>query len=470
MSTPLDRAPSDRAPGGGVAGLEHLAGTSVLVLGFARTGRAAARLLAAAGAEVVVVEDAPSPSAGDEVAALGAVLAAAPGPSELAGLAAGAELVVVSPGVPPDHPLFAATDPGRLVSEVELAGRVASMPIVAITGTNGKTTVTSLAASMLEASGRACVAAGNIGLPLLEAVTDPTREVVVAEVSSFQLATTDRFHPAVAAYLNLAPDHLDWHGSLEAYAAAKARIFANQLEGDVAVANADDPATLAAASTCPARLVTFGATAADYRVAGDELVTPAGALLSIGRLARHLPHDLANALAAAAVALSAGAELDGCRAALEAWRPLAHRVAHVATIDGVAFYDDSKATTPSAVAAAIAGFDAVVLIAGGRNKGLDLAELAEAGRREEGQVVRAVVAIGEAADEVTEAFAGAGCALRRAGSMDEAVVVARELARNGDAVLLSPGCASFDWYGSYAERGDDFARAVRDLERSGAGR
>ncbi len=469
MSASTDRRPGRTAPGEG-GGLDALAGRRVVVLGFARTGRAAARLLAAAGAAVVAVEDAPAADAAETAAGAGARLVVAPGRNELAELLAGADLVVVSPGVPPSHPLFALADPTRLVSEVELAGRVAAVPIAAVTGTNGKTTVTSLAAAMLEASGRACVAAGNIGLPLIEAVADPALDVVVAEVSSFQLATTDRFHPFVAAHLNLAADHLDWHGSTAAYAAAKARVFANQEAADVAIANADDPASLRAARTSPGRLVTFGHAGADYTEVAGDLVTPDGSLLPVARLARRLPHDRVNALAAAAVARAAGATLEGCRAALEAWRPLAHRVAHVATVGGVAYYDDSKATTPSAVAAAVAGFDAVVLVAGGRNKGLDLGELAAAARPGGRAVVHAVVAIGEAADEVVEVFAGTGCALRRASSMDEAVVAARDLARRGDAVLLSPGCASFDWYRSYAERGDDFARAVRALERSGGDR
>lgn len=443
--------------------LAGLAGRRVVVVGFARTGRAAARILASAGAHVVVVDDTPAEDARAEAARVGAHLAAAPSREDLAAVLDGAELVVVSPGVPPSHPLFALADADRVVSEVELAGRVATTSILAVTGTNGKTTVTSLAADMLAASGRTSVAAGNIGNPLLEAVTGSPPEVVVAEVSSFQLALTRRFHPRVAAFLNLAEDHLDWHGSLAAYLAAKARIFANQDGGDVAVANAEDPVVLAAARDSAARLVTFGLAVGDYRLVGPELVCPVGSLGAAAAMTRRLPHDLANALAAAAVAVEAGATLEGCRAALAAWTPLAHRVACVGVVDGVTYYDDSKATTPSAVAAALAGFDSVVLVAGGRNKGLDLSALADAAERDGRQVVRGVVAIGEAAGEVAAAFTGRGCAIRRAFSMDEAVRAASGLAVAGDAVLLSPGCASFDWYGSYAERGDDFARAVRAL-------
>ena len=336
-----------------VGRLADLADRRVLVLGFARTGRAATRLLAGAGAHVVVVDDRPAAQAAAEVAALGAELVAAPGPDRLAELAASAALVVVSPGVAPTHPLFAAAaaSPARVISEVELAGAVAEVPILAVTGTNGKTSVTSLAAAMLEASGRRAAAAGNIGLPLLEAVAEGAADVVVAEVSSFQLAGTDRFHPAVAAWINLAEDHLDWHGSLAAYVAAKARIFANQEPGDVAVANAEDPVTLDHAAASAARLVTFGGERGDYRVAGAELLAPAGSLGPVAALVRRMPHDLANALAAAAVAMEAGAPLEGCQAALWAWSPLAHRVAHVATVGGVA-----ATVKPNGIEAVPSGF------------------------------------------------------------------------------------------------------------------
>jgi UDP-N-acetylmuramoylalanine--D-glutamate ligase len=453
---------------GALRRLAELAGRRVVVLGFARTGRSTARLLAEVGTEVVVVEDAPGVDAACEAEAIGAVLVVSPGRERLAALVRSAELIVVSPGVAPTHPLFgiAKAHAVRVVSEVELAACVAEVPILAITGTNGKTTVTSLAASMLQASGRSCTAAGNIGLPLIEAAAWHDSDVIVAEVSSFQLAFTERFRPAVAAWINLAEDHLDWHGSFSAYVAAKARIFANQRAEDVAVANAEDPVTLAHAAASLARLVTFGGSDGEYRLVGDELVAPAGSLVAIADLSRRMPHDLANALAAAAVAMEAGASLEGCRAALKAWEPLAHRVAHVATLDGIAYYDDSKATTPSAVVAALSGFEAAVLIAGGRNKGLDLSPLKDAAVRDGRRVVHAVVAIGEAASEVLAAFAGSDVLLRRAHSMDEAVRTASCLARPGDVVLLSPGCASFDWYGSYAERGDDFARAVRKLASS----
>jgi UDP-N-acetylmuramoylalanine--D-glutamate ligase len=231
------------------------------------------------------------------------------------------------------------------------------------------------------------------------------------------------------------------------------------------VANAADGAVMAAARTVRSRVVTFG-TGGDYTVAGGMLVAPGGeAVVPVDALPRRLPHDLDNALAATAAALACGATTAGCRQALVSFEGLPHRVAPVAEAGGVRWYDDSKATTPASVLAALRGFDSVVLIAGGRNKGLDLGVLAQEAAR-----VRAVVATGEAAPEIVAAFSGLR-PVTVAPSMDAAVAAALAAVRPGDAVLLSPGCASFDWYSSYAERGDDFARAVRAaIAAVGAGR
>ncbi len=442
---------------------DALAGVGrVLVVGFARTGRAVARVLRARGIEVVALDDRPVADAVGEAQRVGARLLPTPSALELAAFLGDADLVVASPGVPPTHPALAAAPADRLVSEVELAARLCPVPIVAVTGTNGKTTVTGLVSAMLTAAGQNAPAAGNIGRPLVEAVLAPGLDCVVAEVSSFQLALTHQFRPAVATYLNLSPDHLDWHESAEAYGAAKARIFAAQGPEDLAIANADAPATLAAARRGRARVWTFGGVGGEYRQVGDRLVGPGGTtLISLEELPRALPHDVANALAALATAIGAGADPEACRAALRAAPLLPHRVELVAEADGVSYYDDSKATTPAAVAAALAGFSSVVLLAGGRNKGLDLGALRAAAERGGTQRVRAVVALGEAADDIAAAFTG--YPVETAASMAAAVAIARRLARHGDAVLLSPGCASFDWYRSYEERGDDFARCVRVL-------
>jgi len=435
-----------------------------LVVGLGVSGAAIARALRDRGYEVVAVDDAPSDAVRErraELEPLGVDVVTKPDASTLAVLVHDADLVVPSPGVPPRHPVFTiARDRGvSVVGEVELASRWADRPIVAITGTNGKTTVTGLVTDMLVRSGVAAVAAGNIGVPLADAVAGPA-DMLVVEVSSFQLELTEEFHPAVAVWLNLAPDHLDWHADLESYGRAKARIWARQGDDDTAVVNADDEAVQRWAATAPSRVVRFGlgGAPADFRVVGGVLRTADGTeIVDVTALPRALPHDIENALAASAAALAAGAELDGVRAALAQWKGFPHRVALVGDAGGVQWYDDSKATNPHAALAALRGFGSVVLVAGGRNKDLDLSVLAEAADR-----VRAVVAIGEAAPDVEKAFAGLR-PVTVAASMDDAVRAAAAYAEPGDAVLLSPGCASFDWYRSYGERGDDFARAVGEL-------
>lgn len=436
-------------------------GDRALVVGLGRSGQAVARHLLVRGMSVVAVDDAPSDDARAAAGALGLVLVEAPSLEALANLVVRADLIVPSPGVPASHPVFglarAAGIPVR--GEVELASRWSICPLVAVTGTNGKTTVTSLIADMLSASGVPSIAAGNIGLPLSDAVANEDLKVVVAEVSSFQLAFAESFRPVVAVWLNLAPDHLDWHGDVDAYVAAKARIWANQGPGDVAVVNADDPLVMAQAAHAPSRIVTFGLEPdrAMFTITNGRLRGPDGPIVEVAELSRSLPHDLSNALAASAAALAAGATVEGVRSALTAFAPLPHRLTLVAYAGGVRWYDDSKATNPHAAVAAVSGFDSVVLLAGGRNKGLDLSELSEVADK-----VRAVIALGEAAPEVAAAFEGRS-PVWVAESMREAVGLAANAAKPGDVVLLSPGCASFDWYRSYAERGDDFAATVHAL-------
>lgn len=437
------------------------------VLGFAQTGQAVARVLRRRGFDVVVVDDRRSDEDAIEAAALGVELVIAPTDEVLREIASECSEFVISPGVLPSHPIFSTTPTVELISEIELASRMTKVPIVAITGTNGKTTVTTLVDEMLRHSGMKSTAAGNIGPTLIDAVDRDDVEIIVAEVSSFQLALTSSFRPRVATWLNFAEDHLDWHDSIGDYARAKAKIFQAQDDGDVAIANRHDPVAFESAMASRARLVTFGATGADYHLEGDRFCSIDGADLGgVDLLARSLPHDIDNALAALATALESGATVEGCQAALSKATVLAHRVSFVSSTGGIDFYDDSKATTPSAVIAALAGFDSVVLICGGRNKGLDLSVIQESARRDGAHQLRAVVAIGEAAPQVAALFETT-TQVAHAATMDEAVELAYGFGRPGDVVLLSPGCASFDWYRSYAERGDDFARAVHALTGTG---
>ena len=434
--------------------------STALVVGLGVTGEAAVRHLVAEGWTVVVADDRGGEAVARRAEALGGIeVLEAPGAERIEALVRGVDLVVPSPGVPVGHPVYAAATAAGvpLWSEIELAWRsIGGRRLVGITGTNGKTTVTTLVAAMLVESGLRAVAAGNIGLPLVDAIHQDV-DVIVAEVSSFQLEHTVSFRPAVATWLNFAEDHLDWHPDLGHYAAAKVRIWRNQTADDVAVVNAEDPIVMDHAAGAPSRVVTFGLARGDHRIEGGQLVTPEGPLMAVADISRALPHELANALAATATAGAVGAGPAAIASVLAGFQGLPHRVQLVGHAGGVRFFDDSKATTPASVLAAIAGFDAVVLIAGGRNKGLDLSVLRQASDR-----IRSVVAIGDAADEIAEAFHGVRPVVR-AWSMDEAVRVAASSAVDGDVVLLSPGCASFDWYGSYAQRGDDFARAVREV-------
>jgi UDP-N-acetylmuramoylalanine--D-glutamate ligase len=437
----------------------------VLVIGLAATGRAVVRRLTREGFELVVVEERPgADDYGDarrEAETLGARVVEAPDLAELVRLVATARLVVPSPGVRDTHlAVRAAADAGVEVrSEVDLAGERSRVPIVGVTGTNGKSTVTTLIAAMLQASGVTATAAGNIGRPLIDAVDDDVA-VLVAELSSFQLRFAPNLAPRVAVLLNLADDHLDWHGDRAAYEDAKANVFRHQHNTDLLVLNADDARVMRLSGGAVARRVAFSLASRPgcFRVDRGVLVGPDGAeLVPVSELPANAPHDLANALAAAAAALEVGATVDGVATALRSFARLHHRVELVGQASGVRYYDDSKATNPHATLTAVSGFDSVVLLAGGRNKGLDLGVLRVLAPR-----LRTVVAIGEAAPEVEDVF-DAATPVVRASSMRDAVRHAAEIARSGDAVLLSPACASFDWYSSYAERGDDFAREVAAL-------
>jgi len=431
------------------------------VLGLGVTGQAVLRALVAHGEEAVAVDDRPTPAGRAVAEQLGVELVEAPDVPTLHRLVMAAGAVVPSPGVPDHHSVFAAAAEASVpvLSEFDLAAQWDDRPLVAITGTDGKTTVTELTRAMLEASGLEARAVGNTEVPLVAAIEDPEVDVFVVEASSFRLLHSGHFAPDVGTWLNIAPDHLDNHASFDLYMAAKARIWSRQSADQVAIGNADDPMVAAHLARAPARHVTFGlGPDADHRLEGGRLVLASGELLAdVDELPRAFPHDLANALAAAASALHGGGTASGAHDALVAFRGLPHRVSLVGEAGGVRWYDDSKATAPHATRAAVRAFPSVVLIAGGRNKGLDLSELAE-----EAPHLRAVVAIGEAAPDVAAAFDGLR-PVQSAASMDEAVAAAASLARSGDVVLLSPACASFDWYSSYAERGDDFVRAVNDL-------
>jgi UDP-N-acetylmuramoylalanine--D-glutamate ligase len=442
-------------------------GRHVVVVGAARSGVAAAQLLRKRGAVVTLSE---SRATFDEAGALAAAGVRLETGGHQAATLAQADLVVVSPGVPLEQPAFAAARAKRveIIGELELAWRWLKGRVIAITGTKGKSTTTTLIGRMLEAAGRHVLVGGNIGVPVsaqVEASTD--RSVHVVEVSSFQLATTTTFRPWIAVWLNLTDDHLDRHASMQEYGDAKARIFANQVPSDFAVVNADDPAVVRYSGQSFATRVWFslaskvtdGYTEVDGWIGRQtpsafERLVPVTAVQVPGR------HMLGNIVAATAAAHLAGAGAGPLAQAVRGFTGLEHVMEAAGTIGKVRFVNDSKATNVGAARKSIESFDlGVVPIIGGRYKGGNFGELKEAlaGRG------RGVVAIGEAAAQVEAAMAG-GPPVVRADSMADAVARAYDLVGHEGVVLLAPACASFDWFRDYAERGRAFKEEVEKLK------
>ncbi|HEX8795339.1 MAG TPA: UDP-N-acetylmuramoyl-L-alanine--D-glutamate ligase [Polyangiaceae bacterium] len=450
--------------------MSELAGKRVVVVGLGASGVAAAKLCLRRGATVVANDGKPREALSEEARALeglGATLVA--GGHEAAGMDR-ADLVVVSPGVPPLAAVDRAEKAGVPVwGEIELAVRAIAhpAPVVAIGGTNGKSTTTSLVGEMLTAHGMRAFVGGNLGEPLANHA-DERFDVLVLEVSSFQMERVDRFHPHVAALLNVTEDHLDRYASLDAYAHAKGNSFLRQIEQDWAVVPFGDATCMREAKRGRARIATFGPggvvdvtdeAVIDRRT--DERFARADMGITGG-------HNALNVAAAIACVRPFGLAGETIRRVLSDFRGLPHRTALVAELRGVRYYDDSKGTNVGAAVTALEGLREVraVLIAGGRDKGGSYASLVQSLARKG----RAVVVLGEAADAIAAAVGeGApGLPLRRAASMIDAVRAAAELARPGDAVLLSPACSSFDMFRDYKHRGDEFVSAVRLLEKEAA--
>lgn len=444
-----------------------VAGKQVVVVGAARSGLAAVDLLLAKGAQVTLSESRDRVDGAEGLRARGVTLEIG---GHHPGTFASADLVVLSPGVPPRQPALDAVRRAGvpIIGELELAWRFLRGRVIAVTGTKGKSTTTTLIGRMLEAAGRHVRVGGNIGLALSAQVADSRAETLhVVEASSFQLETTDSFRPWIAVMLNFSADHLDRHPTVEEYAAAKARIFANQRPDDWTVVNAADPRALALASAGRARRLCFSVQPGltdGVTVAGDVVVhrTPRGdrALVPLSAVRLVGGHLLSDVLAAAAVGVLAGVEPGVMTGAVEAFSGLEHALEPVAAIGGVRFVNDTKATNIEAARLAIESFDAgVVGILGGRFKGGDFRDLRDAVRSR----VTAVVAIGEARVLVREAL-GDLVPVHEAGDMAAAVRTAFALARPGGTVLLAPACASFDMFRDYAERGRAFKAEVWRLE------
>ena len=440
-------------------------GRRVTVVGAARSGIAAAELLARRGARVTL-SDAKRVLSGEDAARLAAAGVVLELGGHVAGTFNGAGLIVMSPGVPPDLPVVAAAKAAGVpvIGEVELAFRWLKGRVIAITGTKGKSTTTSLIGRMLRLAGLTVTVGGNIGAPISAQVEESTVETLhVIEVSSFQLEQIEQFRPWVSVMLNFSPDHLDRHHTVEAYARAKARIFENQQADDFAVVNADDPQALRVSASARAsrRLFSRRGDTIEGTVIEDSWIVDRTAgrrdrLVPVGSIQLLGEHMVDDVMAAATVAVLAGASPAAMTAAVEEFSGLEHAMELVTEVDGVRFVNDSKATNVDAAVRSIESFPGgVVAIVGGRFKGGDLRLL----RGPIGGRGRAVVAIGEAKELVRRALEDV-IEVRDAGSMDEAVATAFELARPSGVVLLAPACASFDMFRDYAERGHCFKEAV----------
>ena len=433
-------------------------GQRFVVVGLGVAGRAAARVLAEEGASVRVTEESADVEGTDGFRSLGVeVVTGGHEPSHLDD----ATVVVTSPGVPEHAPVltWAAERGIEIWSELDVGARLCEVPYIAVTGTNGKSTTTELVAAMMRAAGLDAVACGNIGHPFSVAARE-AHETLVVEASSFQLRFHHWFHPQVSVLLNVASDHLDWHGSIESYAGSKARVFELQTADEWHVGNADDPAAAAVSCGALCRLVWFRrGVPGDGEVGfeGGDMVARMDGEERLGRPPFDSAGFCADAAAAAAAGLAFGLKAAAVAEGMRAMHLLPHRGQEVARVNGVAFLDDSKATNVHAALHALEGRTNVVLIAGGRSKGVDLTPLAAATPSLAG-----VIAIGEAASEIIAVFEGR-VPVRAADSIEEAVRTARDLAPPGGTVLLAPACASWDMFRDYGERGERFAAAASEL-------
>lgn len=456
---------------------------TMLVIGLGKSGLASAQVLRSRGVTVYATDEKPPNQLEDAVAVVESCGAEFVEPSALPSILEKLTSAVLSPGVPLTSPVVRAVQQHNVpvFGEIEVAFRLCKAPIVAVTGTKGKSTTTALIGHLLRECGRTVHVGGNIGNPLINEVLDAQpQDWVVAEVSSFQLETIRSFKPRVAVLLNVAPDHLDRYHSMDEYAEAKYRIFANQSASDFFVGNLDDGrvASLDVELGEPrmrsrqlwftmhdrhdnATMYLHGDGITYAPIAGDPRPIR---LLRRSDIPLAGEHNVQNVMAAMLAALAVGCEPIALRDALASFRPMPHRLEPVAEIDGVLYVDDSKSTNPGSVIAALHSYDRpIVLIAGGRAKGTDFIELGVAIK----QRAKALVAIGEAADEISRAAKGVKTI--RAATMDEAVRKASEASKRGDVVVLSPGCASFDMFRSAEDRGEKFVAAVTALrEPAGA--
>jgi UDP-N-acetylmuramoylalanine--D-glutamate ligase len=452
-------------------GERNLAGQRVGVVGLARSGAAAVEFLADRGATVVGFDTRPLDALSVQARHAAGRCEAVFAPYDAGTHPDALDALVISPGVPTQSPLIQAARAAgaQIVGEVELAYRFCDAPMAAVTGTCGKGTAVTTLGALLEAGGVPHLVAGNIGLPLISQMERSGElDVVVAEISSFQLETTTHFHPAIAALLNVTEDHLERYPDFEAYVAAKRLIFRNQTSEDYAIFCLDDPVTAGVAAESPTRAtiltVALGDAAANGRLEGDRLVLqlPGQApqvMATRADLVLSADHHVINVLVAGLAARLCGVPVEAMPEALRSYQPAPHLMTLVGEFGGVRYIDDSKATNPASAIADLKGIAGpVIVIAGGKEKDTDFTEFGQV----LAQRAKAVLLMGECAPRIAEAVGRPGLC-RTVGGMDEALEIAVRIARPGDTVALCPACSSLDMFTSYAQRGDLFAQAARRL-------
>ncbi|MCL6471644.1 MAG: UDP-N-acetylmuramoyl-L-alanine--D-glutamate ligase [Firmicutes bacterium] len=448
----------------------------VLVIGLGKSGKAASLKLKDLGANVLasdISESEDMMKLADELRAKGISVELGKQEESLLRRIDRIDIIVVSPGVPSKVPVLKAAEKLNIPvwSEIELAYKLANKPIIAITGTNGKTTTTTLIGEVFRAAGKKVAVAGNIGMPLVMAADDPAIETLIVEVSSFQLDTIVDFRPNIAVLLNITEDHLDWHPDFEDYVRSKSRLFLNQQDSDFAVLNLDDRIVSSLVSGIRANIISTSKQKLEKGVFidGDRIVAKlpsvkAGSedtvdICGISELKVRGSHNLDNVMAVIGACLAAGIDYAIIRDVITSFPGLEHRTEYVATINGVDYFNDSKATNVDATVKALTAFDSsIILLVGGRNKGNDFKPLAQSLSEQ----VKAVIGFGESGREILGTIT-ANIYLEYAETVEEAVKLASKLAQPGQVVLFSPSCASFDAFRSYAHRGEVFKRAVQAL-------
>ncbi len=433
------------------------------VYGIGITGISIAQFLRDRAISVLLFDDNPSSSALKTAKEMGLEIHIPTLDTSFEELIKTVTVFMPTPGLPDEHSVYERIDiEVPVCSEFDLVAEFDDRPLTAITGTNGKTTVTMMVKEMLLESGIKSEAVGNTEIPLVKAIADKSIQKFVVEASSFRLGHSSKFKPYVSAWLNFSPDHLDVHKDLETYERAKAAIWSNQSRSSTAIGNCED-VTVMRHIPETGNVKTFGINSGSSKVVDEFLVVDNEKLLPIQELKCSAPHDILNALAAATIAESSGAEIEAIKKVLQEFDHLPHRIAYIGRKKGVEWYNDSKSTTPHSVVAAVQGFENVILLVGGRNKGLDLKVMGSVKNN-----LKRVIVMGEASNELRSVFEGS-VPTSSTNSMEDAIKEADLQSEEGDVVLLSPGCTSFDWYRNYVERGEHFERAVNELIGVGNG-